>query len=114
MGESGLGKTEWARSLGYHFYMNLDFNLDDYLCDKDALYGVLDDIDINFFPKYKGWLGGQKQFTASDKFRKKVRIMWRRPIIWCTNDDPRQTGKNVDVAWLEKNCVFVNLFEPLY
>lgn len=94
--------------------MNLLFNLDEYLVAKDtALYGVLDDIDIEYFPNYKGWFGGQKEFTGTDKFRKKVRIMWRRPIIWCTNDDPRQ-AKGVDVGWLNKNCVFVSLYEPLY
>lgn len=94
--------------------MNLLFNLDEYLVAKDtALYGVLDDIDIKFFPNYKGWFGGQKEFTGTDKFRKKVRIMWRRPIIWCSNDDPRQSGC-VDVDWLESACVFVNLYERLY
>ncbi|QCQ85188.1 replication-associated protein [Finch associated genomovirus 9] len=114
IGESGLGKTEWARSLGSHFYMNLLFNLDEYLAVKDtALYGVLDDIDIEYFPNYKGWFGGQKEFTGTDKFRKKVRIMWRRPIIWCSNDDPRQ-AKNVDVSWMNTNCVFVSLYERLY
>lgn len=94
--------------------MNLLFNLDMFLAVKDtALYGVLDDIDIKYFPTYKGWFGGQREFTGTDKYRKKVQIMWARPIIWCSNDDPRQSGA-VDVDWLNEACIFVNVYERLY
>lgn len=111
IGATRLGKTEWARSLGPHCYFGGLFNLDEFR--DDVLYAVFDDVDIDFFPHYKQWFGCQQEFTATDKYRAKRSVKWGKPIIWCSNDDPRE-GKGIDRAWMNANCVFVQVHAPLF
>ena len=114
-GETRLGKTVWARSLGSHVYCCLQWNVDDLKAGlEDAKYAVLDDIQGNFqfFPSYKGWLGGQQTFTVTDKYRGKTTINWGRPTIWLMNEDPEEVG-HVDLNWLRGNCDIVHLTEPI-
>ena len=82
-GETRLGKTIWARSLGAHIYCCLQGNVDDFKAGlEDAKYAVLDDMQGNFqfFPSYKGWLGAQQTFTVTDKYRGKTTIQWGAPL----------------------------------
>lgn len=114
-GESKLGKTIWARSLGKHIYCCMQFNVDDVRAGlQEAQYAIFDDIQGNFqfFPSYKGWLGAQHQFTVTDKYKGKTTITWGRPSIWLTNDDPEEVG-HVDLNWLRKNCVIVKITESI-
>jgi len=114
-GETRLGKTLWARSLGRHIYCCLQFNVDDVKTNIDeAQYAVMDDIQGNFqfFPAYKGWLGAQKTFTVTDKYRGKTTITWGRPTIWLMNEDPEEVG-HVDLNWLRGNCTIVHLTQSL-
>nr|QXN75629.1 MAG: replication associated protein [Genomoviridae sp.] len=114
-GESKLGKTIWARSLGKHIYCCMQFNVDDVKADlQEAQYAIFDDIQGNFqfFPSYKGWLGAQHQFTVTDKYKGKTTINWGRPSIWLSNDDPEEVG-HVDLNWLRKNCVIVKITESI-
>lgn len=75
---------------------------------EDADYAVFDDMQggLEFFHAYKFWLGAQKEFTVTDKYRRKKRVTWGKPCIYLANQDPRE-DKGVDVAWLEGNCIFV-------
>ncbi|UDN67446.1 replication-associated protein [robinz virus RP_390] len=111
VGRSRLGKTEWARSLGRHSYFAGLFNIDDF--DPLAQYAVMDDIDIKFFPNYKGWFGAQKRFTITGKYARHRTVDWGKPMIWCSNDDPRQ-AVGIDQDWLAANCDFYVVHEPLY
>lgn len=112
IGESRLGKTAWARSVGPHWYFNGLFNMD--VTRGDADYAVLDDINMEFFlSQYKGWLGAQEEFTMTDKYRHKAKLMWGRPCIWCSNEDPR-SAKGVDRDWLDANCIFVHVYDKLF
>lgn len=114
-GETRLGKTIWARSLGPHIYCCLQWNVDDLKAGlDDAKYAVLDDIQGNFqfFPAYKGWLGAQNTFTVTDKYRGKTTIPWGRPTIWLMNDDPEEVS-HVDLNWLRGNCDIIHLTESL-
>jgi len=105
IGPSRLGKTVWARSLREnHVHHQQLFNLDEH--DENVDYAIFDDIDIAFFPTYKGWLGHQMHFTATDKYRGKKTVNWGKPAIWCSNEDPR-SKPNVDADWLDANCDFV-------
>lgn len=106
-----MGKTVWARSLGLHSYFNTLFNVADYndKCD----YAVFDDIDPKFFPNYKGWFGGQQEFTFSGKYAKHRTIRWGRPIIWCCNQHPRHTV-GWDQEWLDGNSVTVYVHDKLF
>lgn len=115
-GESRLGKTLWARSLGRHVYNCLQFNVDDMRADLDeALYAVFDDMQggFKFFPSYKGWLGAQSKFTVTDKYRGKTSIQWGRPTIWICNESPSE-WTDVDMRWLNANCIFVEIRQPIF
>jgi len=101
-----MGKTLWARSHGPHAYFGGLFSLDESV--TDVKYAVFDDINggIPFFPQYKWWLGHQKQFYATDKYKHKQLIEWGRPAIWVSNNDPREEN-GADYEWLNANCQFV-------
>jgi hypothetical protein len=110
-GESRLGKTVWARSLGNHVYFGGLFSLDEFR--DDMQYAVFDDMQggLKFFPSYKFWLGHQMSFICTDKYRAKRRINWGKPAIYICNNDPRDEG--ADNYWLEANCIFVEINEPI-
>jgi hypothetical protein len=80
--------------------------------DVSSAYCVLDDIDIDFFPSYKSFMGGQKEFVITDKYVQKITVRWGKPCIWLSNEDPR--NKKVDRTWLDANCVFAEINYPLY
>lgn len=85
-----------------------------------AQYAVFDDISggFTFFPSYKQWLGGQFEFSVTDKYRHKVHVKWGKPAIWVCNTDPRldyyRPGSWPDFAWMEENCDFVELSESIF
>lgn len=105
-GDTRLGKTLWARSLGRHAYFGGLFCLDE--PTDDVTYAIFDDMQggLEFFHGYKFWLGCQSQFYATDKYKGKKLITWGKPSIWISNNDPRY-DKNADIPWLEGNCTFV-------
>ncbi|UPW41528.1 replication associated protein [Peromfec virus RodF8_90] len=114
LGESRLGKTEWARSLGPHMYFCGMLNLDDW--DDDAKYIVLDDFDIKFFPQWKSFFGAQKSFVLTDKYRQKRTVSWGRPCIWVCNFEghPRRALSGAQCSWLALNSTTVEITEPLF
>lgn len=111
-GPTRTGKTLYARSLGHHAYFNLQFNMDEF--SDDCQYAVFDDIQggFEYFHSYKGWLGAQKQFVITDKYRKKRTIYWGKPSIMCMNEDPH-FAKGVDYDWLMNNCHIINVVDPI-
>lgn len=98
----------WARSLGNHAYFGGLFSLDEPTDGVD--YAVFDDMQggLEFFHAYKFWLGGQKQFYATDKYKGKKLVEWGKPSIYLSNTDPR-LDRGVDVDWLEGNCIIVQI-----
>lgn len=118
-GATRLGKTVWARSLGLHAYFGGLFNLDEFNA-HDCKYAIFDDISggFGFFPSYKQWLGGQYEFTVSDKYKHKMSVRWGKPTIWLCNQDPRhdayKPGGRPDFEWMEDNCDFVEITEPIF
>lgn len=110
-GESRLGKTCLARSLGTHWYMNGAWNVD---CHDDrASYGVLDDIPWESLGRYyKGMLGLQQDVTVTDKYKKKAVIKHGRPVIILTNELPVFTVQ--ENLWLQANVVFHLITERVY
>jgi len=111
-GPSRNGKTIWARAHGPHAYFGGLFSLEEPI--EGVSYAVFDDINggLPFFPQYKWWLGHQKQFYATDKYKGKKLIYWGRPAIWVSNNDPREEH-GADVDWLNKNVTFVYIDTPL-
>lgn len=118
-GATRLGKTVWARSLGLHAYFGGLFNLDEFNA-HDCKYAIFDDISggFGFFPSYKQWLGGQYEFTVSDKYKHKMSVRWGKPTIWLCNTDPRfdayKPGGRPDFEWMEENCDFIEIKEPIF
>lgn len=118
-GATRLGKTVWARSLGKHAYFGGLFNLDEFNA-IDCQYAVFDDINggFGYFPSYKQWLGGQYEFTVNDKYKHKMSVRWGKPSIWLCNTDPRldayKPGGRPDFEWMEENCDFVEITEPIF
>lgn len=106
---SRFGKTEWARSLGPHLYFNGMFDLSRF--HDDVSYAVFDDFEWDSFVKFhKCWLGAQKEFTLTDKYRKKQTVSWGKPSIFLCNDDNIPPSSD----WLLANCVFIRLNNPLF
>jgi len=111
---SRFGKTEWARSLGDHFYMCGLFNLVDF--KPTAKYGVFDDFNPESLKfSYKQWFGCQKQFTVTDKYCKKCTIHWGKPSIFLMNPPVYDELKSLlDFSWIQCNTVIVILTNKLY
>lgn len=77
------------------------------LWDETARYAIFDDWeDWTKMYFYKQFLGGQKEFTITDKYRKKRSVKWSKPSILLSNGYP---GHSWDRSWLEKNCVIIDI-----
>jgi hypothetical protein len=111
-GGSRLGKTEWARSLGVHIYWNAQYSLD--VWNVDANYLIIDDIDWKYVPAKKSLLGAQKEFTMTDKYRKKQTLTWGKPSIFLCNQDMNVYYTCEETEWLRFNCLFVSINTALY
>jgi len=131
-GPSRTGKTVWARSLGPHVYtMGI---VSGKLLLRDApgsRYAVFDDMrgGIGYFHAWKEWLGAQAVVTVKELYRDPVQLVWGRPSVWLANTDPRtelwgalhehatvskREAVQSDIDWLEANCIFVELREPIF
>lgn len=101
--------------------MNAYFILDELVSGmSSASYIVLDDISLSScsISLWKGLLGAQKQFVATDKYRKKTVVKFGKPCIFLCNPDSdpwRDNKLTVDfLDWLNLNCIKVDLEHPLY
>lgn len=111
-GGSRLGKTEWARSLGKHMFFSNFFNLEQW--DDDAKYAIFDDLVEYKFEFLRPFLGGQKQFSVTDKYCKKKLVQWGKPAIVLANFLPMYGTSNWITEWLDSNCVIVEIKSPLF
>lgn len=84
------------------------FNLDEY--EDSAGYNVFDDLPggLEGWYQYKHWLGGQRDFTCTDKYRHKRVIPGGKPTIYCSNVEPGVAG-GVDRDWLGVNTITVEI-----
>lgn len=115
-GPSRTGKTEWARSLGNHVYCHSYYSLEEFIKNKDCDYAVFDDIPYERFPAFKAFVGCQKEFFLTDKYRKKTKIIWGKPSIILVNPD-MDYGSHMDkdlIDWWEDNTVTVVIDNKLY
>lgn len=75
-------------------------------------YAVFDDFGgLKYLPSFKFWLGHQKEFYVTDKYKGKQHVTWGKPAIWCSNSNPLEEFglKPEDVEWLNANCTIINL-----
>lgn len=88
-------------------YFNSMFDLG--LWDDEAKYAIFDDWqDWNKFYNYKQFLGAQKEFTVTDKYRKKRSVRWGRPCIVLSNSDPNY-GTTWDLEWTLGNTIKIDI-----
>lgn len=82
----------------------------------DVEYAIFDDFGgLKFLPLYKFWLGGQKEFYVTDKYKGKKKVMWGKPSIWLSNDNPLDEFglRDTEVEWLRGNCDIIRLDESI-
>lgn len=104
-GNSMLGKSALARSIGIHWYMQGAWNLSK-ISDKPNIYGVIDDVPWETLRyNYKGLLGRQVDVTFTDKYCKKKELPMGFPVIVCTNTLP--DFEHEERLWLRAN---INVF----
>lgn len=115
-GESRLGKTLWARSLGAHIYCVGLVSGAECMRAASVDYAIFDDIrgGIKFFPAFKEWLGCQRSVTVKQLYREPCLVDWGKPAIWLSNTDPREGLDPADARWLEANAFFVDLSTPIF
>jgi len=71
------------------------------LWNESAEYAIFDDFeDWDRFYVYKQFLGAQKEFVLTDKYRKKVNVLWGKPCIILANNTPQFK----DMMWVRDNC----------
>lgn len=113
VGPTRLGKTRWARSLGKHIYWcnSPVFSSADFL---GALYVVVDDVPWEYFKCKKQLLGGQKEFTVTEKYQPLMEITFGKPVIYLCNEDPRKDMKDYEVEYYGKNVIYVFIENKLF
>lgn len=90
-------------------YFNSHFDIS--LWDSDADYVIFDDWnDWSRLINYKCFLGAQRQFTITDKYAKKRTVLWGKPTIILSNQEPMFP----DPVWIHANCVSVFVNTPFY
>jgi len=109
VGPSRTGKTQWARSLSTHWYMNGYFMLD--LFNTEADYGIFDDLNPEHLARnYKQWLGCQQSFVTTDKYRKKCIVNFGKPVIVLFNHpDYIKFLSLTDNEWIHANVLIETL-----
>lgn len=114
VGESRLGKTEWAKSLGQHLEFNGYFDMGQFTGDRSNLrYAIFDDFPFDKIPRPKQWFGAQQRIVITDKYKPKLTLEWGKPTIYLCNED-QDTGIIEHVPWYKANVVFIKITEPLY
>lgn len=115
VGASRLGKTQWARSLGPHAYVATTWDLSSF--DHYFNYVVFDDVPWKNFEHYaKAFFGCQRDFSVSDKYRKKKRISGGVPCIYLANpeDFAGACQEFCLTNWGQQNVQIVFLNNKLY
>lgn len=114
-GPSQTGKTTWARSLGRHIYNVGLVSGKECMRAHEVEYAVFDDIrgGMKFFHSFKEWLGCQPHICVKELYREPRIIEWGKPSIWCSNGDPREDMSQVDIDWMNINCSFIEIGEPI-
>jgi hypothetical protein len=114
-GGTRKGKTLFSRALGPNLFFRGTFNLKTLVATglENVDYMVWDDVSWKDSAlkndNYKNWMGGQDDFTVTDKYEGKVDITWGKPSIFCSNHNPLKGLPAEDQAWLKGNCTIINL-----
>lgn len=109
IGESRIGKTEWALSFGRPGIMSTNWNVDA-LTKPDMTHLVLNDINLKKFPNAKDFAGCQRYITVSGKWREDRTIDFSLPVIWtCGYDNNVMEDKTIGKLLRENGATVVRL-----
>lgn len=109
-GPSRIGKTQLARSLGTHAYVSTTWDLTAF--DSPYDYIVFDDVKFENIKHYaKAFFGCQRDFTVSDKYRKKKRLAAGVPFIYCCNPEDISDDFNafINSDWGRQNIYMLTI-----
>jgi len=117
-----LGKTEWARSLGPHAYIANQWNLDSFDGLEQEWWGrgyiIFDDLEWDTFKhSAKSFCGGQSDFSVTDKYRRKRKLVGGVPSIILLNPNEFKYDGWMDFAltdWGKQNIQIIELRNKLY
>ena len=97
-----------CRSWGPHIYWGggttirgVDWAAADYL--------VVDDVPWEYFSGKKQLLGGQHEFILTEKYIRKTRITFGKPVIYICNLNPFNNMDSEEYEYYNVNCVLVEL-----
>lgn len=112
-GNTRLGKTEMARSLGKHTRIANVWNFECLDQSGQAQYIILDDISWESIKyQYKSLLGCQSDITFTGKYQRPTKFKFGIPAVVLSNDLPVFTVD--ELSWLDRNIHFVHIVERLY
>lgn len=119
---SRFGKTKWARSLGNHAYIANQWDLSAFEGKGDDFwvngYVVFDDVSWDSFKhSAKSFCGCQQDFSVSDKYKRKQRLVGGIPCIVLLNPDAPDFDEWRTFYlsdWGRQNIVNITLVMPLF
>jgi hypothetical protein len=87
--------------------------------DDSALYLILDDFDDRSWKDFaykKQFIGCQREFAITDKYKRKRTIKWGKPTIVISNDDtdPWIRLNRNQREWYSENCIRVEINIALF
>lgn len=115
IGKRGLGKTEWARSLGKHVYSRGCVCYDKFKAEaREATYAVFDDLWDWNFRFLKDFLGGQPTATITGKYRQPSQLEWGKRSIFLTNERFWEEWTPKQQEYFQDSSIVVELNNKLY
>ena len=94
--------------------------------DREAEYLIIDDIDFERFGSYgrKSLWGAQREVVLTDKYMRKMKVLWGKPMIYLCNADQvynrvvDKRGNNVlsfdQTEWYDANTCLVSVSTPMW
>jgi len=82
--------------------------------NPDAEYIIFDDFDFDFLPAPKAFWGSQREFTLTDRYRKKKTVTFGKPAIFLCNHDQDPSSKKHWSDWYAENSIRVEVFNKFY
>lgn len=112
-GNTRLGKTEMARSLGKHTRIANVWNFECLDPTGQAQYLILDDISWESIKyQYKSVLGCQSDITFTGKYQRPTKFRFGIPAVVLSNELPIFTDE--ELTWLRGNLHFVHIIDKLF
>jgi len=112
-GNTRLGKTALAESLGKHSRIANVWNFESLDTTGTAQYLILDDISWDSWKyQYKTLLGCQRDVTFTGKYKKPTKFVFGIPAIVLSNELPFFSPE--EMRWMEGNVDFVEIINKLY